>query len=112
MCNGRGCPLSTYPVTDVLDGRVVRVELRNDGGREEAEWIRDEVVAEPGEGCEISKCVHNQGRVRTCSQHWLPISFQHQPVRIFGLDRMLAVLRRVDHADSEETDDDRELSRQ
>ena len=38
-----------YPVAYVLGQGVVRVELRDDCGGKDAEWICHEVIAEPSE---------------------------------------------------------------
>lgn len=45
----------------------------------------------------------------TRSQHWLPVSFKCQPVRILRLDCMFPVLGCIYHGNSEETDNNRKL---
>lgn len=39
----------------------------------------------------------------TSTEHWPPITAEHQPVRVIGFDRMLLILGGVHHADAEET---------
>jgi len=77
---------------DVLDEGVVGVELSDDGSAEEAERIGQEVVEGPGE---------------TRAKHGLPIALDCEQVGGLCLDGVFAVLCAVDHADTEEEEENR-----
>jgi hypothetical protein len=40
----------TYSVSNILDCGVVGVQLLDDGGREQAKWICDKIIAKPRQG--------------------------------------------------------------